>query len=92
MRIIDSKIITETVKKMCINANCYLNNDIKSALSSSLETEKSNVGKNVLCDLLKNAEIVCEAFDDSEAKAMLAEEVLTKMQGKYLLICYEMHF
>ena len=57
MRIIDNNIITETVKKMCINANCYLNDDIKSALSESIETEKSNVGKNVLSDLLKNAEI-----------------------------------
>lgn len=57
MRIIDSKIITEAVKKMCINANCYLNDDIKSALSRSFNKETSSAGKNVLKDLLKNAEI-----------------------------------
>lgn len=57
MRIIDCKTITDTVKNMCINANCYINDDIKSGLTKGLETEKSNVGKNVLKDLLKNAEI-----------------------------------
>jgi len=57
MRIIDSTIITETVKNMCIEANCYLNDDIKSALLKSIKTEKSDVGKNVLKDLLKNADI-----------------------------------
>lgn len=57
MRIIDCKTITDTVKNMCINANCYINDDIKSGLMKGLETEKSNVGKNVLKDLLKNAEI-----------------------------------
>ena len=60
MRIIDAKIITDTVKKLCINANCYINDDIKSALLTGLENEKSDVGKNVLCDLLKNAEIAAK--------------------------------
>ena len=57
MRIIEEKLITETVAKMCINANCYINSDIKSALSENLEKEESEAGKNVLKDLLKNAEI-----------------------------------
>ena len=57
MRIVNSQIITDTVAKMYIDANCYINDDIKSALKDSLEKERSDVGKKVICDLLKNAEI-----------------------------------
>lgn len=35
--------------------------------------------------LLRDADIVCEAFDDAEAKAMLADCVLTAMPEKYLI-------
>ncbi len=35
--------------------------------------------------LLKNADIVCEAFDKAEAKAMLVNTVLEKMPEKYLV-------
>lgn len=35
--------------------------------------------------LLSSAQIICEAFDDPHAKAMLADTVLTKMPGKYLI-------
>jgi len=35
--------------------------------------------------LLGNADIVCEAFDDAEAKAMLTNYVLEKMPDKYLV-------
>lgn len=57
MRIIDCNEITDAVKKMCIDANCYINDDIEEALQKSLESEKSEVGKNILKDLLKNAQI-----------------------------------
>lgn len=57
MRIINSEIITETVKKMCIKANCHIDPSIKKALETSLSAEKSETGKNVLENLLKNAEI-----------------------------------
>jgi len=35
--------------------------------------------------LLKDADIICEAFDNAESKAMLADIVLTKMKDKYLI-------
>lgn len=60
MRIINSEIITETVAKMCIRANCYLNDDIKSALKNATESEASDVGRGVLEKLLENAEIASE--------------------------------
>ena len=35
--------------------------------------------------VLKDADIVCEAFDDAEAKAMLANAVLEKLPDRYLV-------
>ena len=34
---------------------------------------------------MKNADIVCEAFDNAEAKAMLVNKVLETMPEKYLI-------
>lgn len=36
-------------------------------------------------DVLKDADIICEAFDDAESKAMLTNSVLTQLQDKYLV-------
>lgn len=36
-------------------------------------------------ELLKKADIICEAFDDAECKAMLVNLVLEKMPEKYLI-------
>lgn len=57
MRIIHSSEITLAVHNMCIKANCHIDPVIKRALEKSLETEKSEVGKNVLTNLLENASI-----------------------------------
>ena len=57
MRIINSEIITSVVRDMCIKANCHINDDVKRALFESVKTEKSEISKGVLENLLKNAEI-----------------------------------
>lgn len=57
MRVINSKIITDAVSKMCISANCNINEDIKTALSNAIKTEKSENGKNILKKLIENADI-----------------------------------
>ena len=38
-----------------------------------------------LSELLQNADVICEAFDDAEAKAMLVNAVLETMPHKYLV-------
>ncbi len=48
MRIINSNDIAEVVKGMCIKANCHINKDIKSALSNSVKSEKSDISKGVI--------------------------------------------
>lgn len=52
-----------------------------------LETELHSVRiteSNAL-QLLKNADIICEAFDDAKAKCMLVNTVLEKLPGKTLI-------
>ena len=56
MRKIDSKVITDTVKDMCIEAAIFLGDDVKNRLKKSIETEKSETGKNILNILLENAD------------------------------------
>ena len=60
MRRIKSEEISSVVSKMCIRANCDLNNDIYSALESAKNNEKSKVGIGVINNLLKNADIAHE--------------------------------
>jgi len=57
MRTIHADEITKTIKQMCIDANYYLNEDIKETLESFRETETSELSQNVLDKILKNAEI-----------------------------------
>lgn len=60
MRIISSEEITNAAAKLCIEANCYLNGDIRDALEKSSESESSGVSRTVLKNLLKNADIAAQ--------------------------------
>lgn len=60
MRIINSDEIIQTVSNMCIKANCYLNNDIRSAIEKNIADEKSEVGRVILDKLLQNANIAAQ--------------------------------
>ncbi|MEG2583731.1 MAG: fumarate hydratase [Oscillospiraceae bacterium] len=57
MREINVSEIIEVLENMCIEANCCLNNDIKEALERGMATEKNELGKSILSDILENAEI-----------------------------------
>lgn len=57
MRIIKTETITQAIAQMCVSANCDLNSDIESALAGALDSEKSDIGKGIIQNLLKNAEI-----------------------------------
>ncbi len=57
MRELAVATITETVAAMCQDANIYLGKDVAEALKSSLETEESPTGKEVLKQLIDNLEI-----------------------------------
>ncbi len=48
-------------------------------------THTRQIDENNFYELLCNADIICEAFDGAEAKAMLVNSVLEKMSEKYLI-------
>jgi fumarate hydratase subunit alpha len=60
MREIKASQITELVENLCIEACCVLTDDIKTSFKSSLQTEQSPLGKEVLATLIQNAEIAKE--------------------------------
>ncbi len=60
MKDISCNDIVKTVKKLCIDSNCFLNDDIYNALVTAKSKEKSPVGKDILNQLIKNAEIAKE--------------------------------
>jgi len=55
MKTVDVEKIIETVEKLCIDANYYLNDDIADSLQKGLSLEESDTGKLVLQQLIKNA-------------------------------------
>lgn len=54
MREITYSAIAETVRALCIQANCRLPDDLKAALRAAREVEESPVGRAVLGDLEEN--------------------------------------
>ena len=52
---------------------------------TTVETHCVRITENNAEQLLGNADIICEAFDDAECKAMLTNLVLEKMSDKFLV-------
>lgn len=57
MREIPAEVITDAVAEMAIKACCRLPKEMKAALENARTTEPSEVGKNILDQLVQNAEI-----------------------------------
>jgi fumarate hydratase subunit alpha len=57
VRVISSDKITETVARLCIESNYYLGEDVLTALRRFREAETSTAGRQVLDQILENADI-----------------------------------
>ena len=57
MKEVDAAKITEEVARLCMEANFELGEDVLRAIEKGYETEESPVGKEILGQLLENAEI-----------------------------------
>jgi fumarate hydratase subunit alpha len=57
MREISAKKITEAIKNLCIEANTILSPDVEEALNKALKKEDSPTGREVLRQIINNAEI-----------------------------------
>ena len=60
IRAIDTNVIIENVKEMCIEANHYLSSDMKEAMNQAVSTEKSELGQKILNQLQDNLKIAAE--------------------------------
>ncbi len=60
MRDINVSTIIEAVKNMCMNANFYLNEDIKQAMQNGLKNEQSPIGTEIIDKLLINADLAAK--------------------------------
>ena len=61
MREINSCVITEEVKKLCIEGNIFLGDDVIKSFQENLEKEESDLGKDILSILIENAKIAKES-------------------------------
>ena len=60
MRIVQTSVITENIKEMCIEANHHLSKDMKAVLDQAVENEKASLGKQILNQLEENLRIAAE--------------------------------
>ncbi len=60
MREINVNLITEKVKELCIATNYDLSEDVKAALNKAQESEKNELGKNILSQLQENLQLAKE--------------------------------
>lgn len=57
MKEISTEQIIDAVEKLCVDANIYLNDDIRKSLMQAQKTEESETGRSILQSLIQNAEI-----------------------------------
>lgn len=60
IRTVSSEEITRNIKEMCIEANHVLSEDMKTVFYEAVESEKSDLGRQVLCQLKENLRIAGE--------------------------------
>ncbi len=60
IRTIQTEEITKNIKEMCIEANHVLSEDMKKVFLDAVEKEKSELGRQVLCQLKENLAIAGE--------------------------------
>lgn len=69
----------------CFKTKALSENLLEIAPYIDLESHAIRITENNVMELLGDADIICEAFDDAEAKAMLVNTVLENMPEKYLV-------
>lgn len=60
LRTVNSEEITKSIKEMCIEANHVLSKDMEDVFLNAVSIEKSQLGRQVLCQLQENLKIAGE--------------------------------
>ena len=69
----------------CYKADALAKNLSEISPYTVIQTVTARVTEENFTDILKDADIVCEAFDKAEAKAMLVNGVLEQLPGCYMV-------
>ena len=69
----------------CYKADALAENLSEIAPYTKIQTVTAKITEENFTDLLKDADIVCEAFDNAESKAMLVNGVLEQLPDCYLV-------
>ena len=84
VRNVDTRLLTENIKEMCIQANHYLAPDMEKAMKDAYEKESKPLAKQILGQLLENLDIA--------GKDMLPICQDTGMAVVFLKIGQDVHF
>lgn len=84
MRNVDVKQVTEGVKALALDANCNIGKSFIDQLREAIKKEKSEIGKNVLEQIIENDEIAMENHEP------MCQD--TGMVVVFLEIGYDVHF
>ena len=84
MRTINTELITQQVKEMCMDVNIHLSKDVKCAIKEAEKKEESPLGKQILGQLEENMEIA------SDTRIPICQD--TGMTVVFLKVGQEVHF
>ncbi|MDI6453383.1 fumarate hydratase [Peloplasma aerotolerans] len=83
MRNVDVSLITDTVKELALDANCDIGESFIDKLREAIKNEKSDIGKNVMEQIIENDEIA------SKTKEPMCQD--TGMVVVFMEIGYDVH-
>ena len=84
MRTINTELITQQIKEMCMEVNIHLSEDVKSAILKAREKEESYLGQQILGQLEENMDIA------DETKIPICQD--TGMTVVFLKVGQDVHF
>ena len=94
MREIQVSQITEVVAEMCMKACYYLPGDVYSAMVKARETEESPLGRDVLDQIIRNAEIakaedrpICQDTGMTVVFVEIGQDVHFVLTRRYRMRC-----
>ena len=84
MRTINTELIIQQIKEMCMEVNIHLSEDVKSAILKAREKEESSLGQQILGQLEENMDIA------DETKIPICQD--TGMTVVFLKVGQDVHF
>lgn len=84
MRTINTELITQQIKEMCMEVNIHLSEDVKSAILKAREKEESSLGQQILGQLEENMDIA------DKTKIPICQD--TGMTVVFLKVGQDVHF